>query len=388
MQRAGVQHASIERTQTADRGVSKLLPSTPSRLLSKKNELSVSKIETLSVLSPALGESLLALQRFALTTNNITYAAFGESMRYWDFFPTGQPDWGHMPVWGIARVVESTVAGVETGQRYFGYYPIAEHFVCKPHRVSKRGFADSTDYRQALPSAYNYYSQLGSEDASLGQRENYEMLIRPLFLTSYLLADYLRDRGYFGAERIVVSSASSKTAYGSAYCLSESGIPLIGLTSPRNLSFVNRMRCFSTVVPYDDLETIDNDAPTLYVDFQGEVALRKRVHRHFSQLKHDCYAGSAASLEPLRQDSSLQVETKFFFAAKHIHKLNQEIGAAEVNQRMSKAQDQFIDKISNSDDPWLRIVENVGIESAQQLIHSLCTNQVAADEGHIVTLSR
>ena len=35
------------------------------------------------------GELRLRIERFALTANNITYAAFGEAMRYWDFFPTG-----------------------------------------------------------------------------------------------------------------------------------------------------------------------------------------------------------------------------------------------------------------------------------------------------------
>ncbi len=34
------------------------------------------------------GEVRLAVQRFAFTANNITYAAFGDAMNYWKFFPT------------------------------------------------------------------------------------------------------------------------------------------------------------------------------------------------------------------------------------------------------------------------------------------------------------
>ena len=41
----------------------------------------------------AEGAVRLRIDRFALTSNNITYGAFGEGMSYWSFFPTG--DAGH-----------------------------------------------------------------------------------------------------------------------------------------------------------------------------------------------------------------------------------------------------------------------------------------------------
>ena len=44
---------------------------------------------------------------FALTSNNISYGAFGEAMHYWDFYPTGDPQTGCIPVWGFATVSES-----------------------------------------------------------------------------------------------------------------------------------------------------------------------------------------------------------------------------------------------------------------------------------------
>jgi hypothetical protein len=37
--------------------------------------------------SPADGEALLRVESFGLTSNNITYAVFGEAMKYWNFFP-------------------------------------------------------------------------------------------------------------------------------------------------------------------------------------------------------------------------------------------------------------------------------------------------------------
>ena len=50
--------------------------------------------------APALaeGEVRWAIRDFALTANNITYAAFGEAMHYWAFFPTGVEATGCLPV--------------------------------------------------------------------------------------------------------------------------------------------------------------------------------------------------------------------------------------------------------------------------------------------------
>jgi hypothetical protein len=43
------------------------------------------------------------------------------------------------------------------------------------------------------------------------------VLYRPLFFTSFMLADQLAHDGAAGAQVLALSSASSKTAYGSAF---------------------------------------------------------------------------------------------------------------------------------------------------------------------------
>ena len=58
------------------------------------------------------GETRLTIGRFALTANNITYAAFGDAMRYWQFYPTPDDAWGCIPVWGFADVMESACDSV------------------------------------------------------------------------------------------------------------------------------------------------------------------------------------------------------------------------------------------------------------------------------------
>ena len=56
------------------------------------------------------GQSRLRVDAFGLTANNVTYAVFGDMLGYWKVFPaTDSADqWGRVPVWGFAEVVEST----------------------------------------------------------------------------------------------------------------------------------------------------------------------------------------------------------------------------------------------------------------------------------------
>ena len=90
------------------------------------------------------GEVRLRIDSFALTSNNITYAAFGDAMKYWEFFPTGDPAWGCIPVWGFADVVESRAEGVAVG-RASVRLPArwADYLVVQPGRVGQRGFVDA-----------------------------------------------------------------------------------------------------------------------------------------------------------------------------------------------------------------------------------------------------
>ena len=158
-----------------------------------------------------------------MTANNITYAAFGDvALRYWNFFPTGAEGWGHMPAWGFADVVAPPCAGLEVGERFYGYWPIASHLRVQPVRVTERGFYDGTPHRLELTSAYNQYTARRTDAAYRAEDENYQMLLRPLFITSFMLADFLQTTHSSAPSRLVVSSASSKTAYGTVFCLQDS----------------------------------------------------------------------------------------------------------------------------------------------------------------------
>ena len=56
-------------------------------LLVNKADLRETRIAESPRPNIADGEVLLRVDRFGLTANNVTYAVFGETMSYWNFFP-------------------------------------------------------------------------------------------------------------------------------------------------------------------------------------------------------------------------------------------------------------------------------------------------------------
>ncbi|MCV0437782.1 MAG: DUF2855 family protein [Hydrogenophaga sp.] len=364
---------------------------TLTRLETRKDALGTTRVVTTQD-NGALqsGEVLMKIDRFALTTNNITYAAFGDAqMKYWSFFPTGDADWGHMPVWGFADVVASTVAGVEVGERFYGYFPIASHFRMLPVRVTPRGFYDGAPHRAELVSAYNQYMRCSNDAGYSAALEDYQMLVRPLFITSFMLADFLEDNRFFGAKQVLVSSASSKTASGTAFCLdARDGLALIGATSAGNRAYVEGLGCYDRVVDYAEVTALPADVPTLYVDFAGNDALRANVHHHFGDaLVYDCYAGSAQNTAFLNQTGLPGPEPTLYFAPVQIRKRNADWGPQEVNRRFNKAQGQFIAQLAQPGNRWMALAHGDGFVHAQAVIADLHAGRVDPRSAHVVRLA-
>ena len=116
-------------------------------LLIRKDDLSSSRLRTAEDPRLADGQIRVRIDSFALTSNNITYAAFGDAMNYWQFYPTGEEGWGTIPVWGFAMVVHSLHPGVATGERLYGYFPMASSAVLTPERLSPERFTDGAAHR-------------------------------------------------------------------------------------------------------------------------------------------------------------------------------------------------------------------------------------------------
>ncbi len=343
-----------------------------------------------AVLRP--GEARMRIDLFALTANNITYGAFGEAMHYWDFFPTGDAGTGCIPVWGFATVSESRVDGIDVGERFYGYWPMADEVVLAPVRVIAEGFFDGAEHRRELPSVYNRYQRCSSDPTYRREHEALRALLQPLFTTSFLIDDFLVDSAYFGASLVLISSASSKTSYGLAFCLArrrgEPGAPrVIGLTSPANLAFTRQLGCYDDVVAYADVTTLPGSDRTVYVDMSGDAGLRETVHKHWhDQLAYSCSVGGT-HWQALGGGKGLPgPRPVLFFAPAQGKKRIAEWGASGFEQRIASAWQGFVERVGDSQTPWLRVVAARGREAVQSTYSALVDGRIAAAEGRVLAL--
>src|SRR5687768_15797326 len=188
-------------------GIDRLDSVAVSGLLIKRDDLRETRIDEPGVPSPGAGEASLAVKTFGMTANNVTYAVMGDVMSYWDFFPA-EDGWGRLPTWGFAEVAATEADGIEPGARYYGYWPAASHLLVVPARANERGFIDASPHRAELPSAYHRYLRTDSDPFYSEDSEELQMLLRPLFFTSFLVDDQLADEGLARGGPVLMASAS------------------------------------------------------------------------------------------------------------------------------------------------------------------------------------
>ncbi len=338
------------------------------------------------------GSVRLRIESFALTSNNITYAAFGDAMNYWAFFPTGDPATGCIPVWGFGSVIDSQCAGIAASERYYGYFPIADEVMLEPSRIDERGFFDGAPHRCELHAVYNQYLRCRTDPLHDPDREAERALLQPLFITSFLIDDFLADNDFFGASTVVIASASSKTAYGTAFCLarrkgSPSAMRVIGLTSAANAAFTRELGCYDEVLTYDTVKALPADRPTVYVDMSGSVAVRTAVHEHLNaQLKYSCSVGGT-HWDDLGGGKGLAgPRPVLFFAPTQVRKRNAEWGAEGLRSRIAEAWQAFLAQVTDKSRPWLRVVRGHGAQAMEATYAALLAGKIPAQEGHVLNV--
>ena len=332
--------------------------------------------------APALrsGEVLLGVDGFGLTTNNITYALMGDAMSYWQFFPA-EDEWGRVPVWGFAEVAASEADGVEEGTRVFGYLPPSSHLVVRPDRPSRTDFVDASPHRARLPGAYNRYLRTDGDATHDPEREDEQMLLWPLFFTSWLIDDFVCDEGFFGAKTAVISSASSRTSSALAHLLAQrDGIEVIGLTSPRNAEFTEGLGVYDRVVPYEEIESLKR-GPAVYVDMSGDAKVRSAVHGHLAdELKHSAAVGITHREELGGADDLAGPRPVFFFAPDRLRKRAEDWGPEGMNERIAAAWPPYVEWTGD----WLEVVHDSGPGAIERIYLELLDGRSDPAVGHVL----
>lgn len=343
----------------------------------KKNELAQSHWHDSDMPSLADGQILLGIEKYALTANNITYAAVGDGFGYWNFFPTGDDQWGIVPVWGFAKVVASENADIAAGERVYGYLPMASHLLVTPTNVQDGGFVDGAAHRQGLAIIYNQYNRLGQEESPL---EAERAIFQPLFTTSFLIEHFMRSNDWFGAETLLMTSASSKTSLGLAMVAKSlsPAIRRIGLTSAGNKAFVEKSGLYDEVLTYDNLSAADATKLAVSVDFAGSGQLLGAIHDHWGDnLKYSSLVGVTHISERGGGDDLPGPKPELFFAPTAAEVLIKEIGPAAFRARVDEQFSAFVAGAS----AYLKVERLDGRDALQSAYLSMLANEVEPSRG-------
>ncbi len=352
------------------------------RLAIDTGAITETKLEDVAPAALGPGQARLALESFALTANNVTYAASGFAIGYWKFFPTGIDGQGLVPVWGTAKVVESDSDALAVGTRLYGFYPLAEELVITPQSDGHGGIVDAAEHRAELPAVYNRYAPI--RDAA-GSADHMRALLQPLLATSYLLFDWLMDNACFGAEQIIIGSASSKTGLGLCKFLHEKddlAQKVIGLTSERNSAFVTGLGAVDLVVTYDQIDQLPV-APSVYIDMSGNAAVKAQVHSRLgAHLKHSAAVGISHWNQFNPQTPLDGVKPEFFFAPSQIEKRRAEWGPGVIEKQITQAWKRLAADASS----WLDVRIHDGIGEAAAVYGALADGSANPRDGHIIKL--
>jgi hypothetical protein len=343
----------------------------------KKDDLAQVRWHDSDVPVLAEGQILLAVEKYALTANNITYAVVGDGFGYWNFFPTGDGEWGIVPVWGFARVVASQHEGIAVGERVYGYLPMASHLLVTPAKVQGGGFVDGAAHRQGLAIIYNQYHRLGTDEGPL---EAERAIFQPLFTTSFLIEHFMRSNDWFGAEALLMTSASSKTSMGLAMVAKNlsPAIRRIGLTSAANKGFVEQSGLYDEILTYDELAAADADRPTVSVDFAGNGSLLAAIHSHWGDnLKFSSLVGATHVEERGGANDLKGPKPVLFFAPTAAESLMKEIGPAAFRARVDEQFAAFVAGAS----AFLTIEGISGKDGLQSAYLAMLANEVAPNRG-------
>lgn len=330
------------------------------------------------------GQVRCEIDLYALTANNVTYAVMAERFGYFKYYPSKDNDWGRVPVWGFAEVKESCHPDIEPGERLYGYWPMGDVATLTPGRVREERFSDVSPHREGLPQVYNDYVRVGTEADT--KAEPYRALFFPLAGTSYGLADYLAEMEFLGAGQVLCTSASSKTAIGTAALLAERDgtPPVVGLTSERNAKLTRRVGAYRKVATYDDLSALDDGVPTVIIDFAGDGALSAKLHQHFGPtLLRNIVVGAAHPGAERRAPGMNDERTELFFMPGYAAERMKATGGRFVSDMLAAA-----GRVADDAQGWMRLEEESTEEGVSALWTRVMDGELAADEGGIVRPGR
>jgi hypothetical protein len=331
----------------------------------------------------AENEVLLKVDRMALTANNISYAASGDMLGYWGFFPA-EEGWGRIPAMGWAEVVASAHPDIQVGERVWGFFPFSTHLKILAGKVRKEQFCDISPHRAEYAPVYAQFDRAAANPIYEVGREDQDSLLRGLFMTSWLVEDFMNVNSAFGAAACLITSASSKTSIALGHCVKERGaLASIGLTSPGNVAFCENLGCYDQVVTYDQVASLDANQAVVMVDMSGSSQVLSDVHHHYGDnMKYSCRVGATHYDEMGSVEGLPGATPEFFFAPGHIQVRSKELGAMELMMNLGAA---FVG-FRQFCDSWLSVQRSYGVEAVTATYQQVLAGSADPAVGQVISL--
>ena len=306
-------------------------------------------------------EVLLETDSFGFSANNITYAALGFKMGYWGFFPAKSDNdvdeahgFGIVPVWGFATVKASCHSDIKVGEKVFGYLPMASHWVIKAGKVAPHGFSDIHEMRKSISPVYDQYLRCAVDPGYDKDREAWQLNFRPLYMTSFVLDDYVAEKAK--GETLLLSSASSKTALGTAQLLKDqksarsASYHVVGLTSTSNVDMVKTSGCYDEVYSYDDLNALTSDSSNSrywLLDFAANGTLINNLSELLGDNLSEVTLIGATDWKAEEKPNPKLLNAEIFFAPARVKLRQGEWGHEVFLAKYASAWKHFAEKVSD-----------------------------------------
>jgi hypothetical protein len=332
----------------------------------------------------APNEVLFKVDRQALTANNISYISAGDSLKYWEFFPT-EEGWGRVPGMGWSEVIASAHPDIQVGERVWGFTPFTTHHKILAGKVNQFSLSDVAVHRVGHAPIYCQFDRASSNPVYEQPREDQDSLLRGLFMTSWLVEDFIATNNFFDAQVCSITSASSKTSIALGHSVKRRGqLRSIGITSPGNVAFCESLGCYDTVICYQDITDLNGAEGAVVVDMAGNAKVLSALHHQYAdKLMHSCLIGATHQGEMGSVEGLPGAKPQFFFAPTHVRARSAELGAQQLMQLLGTDYAVF----RRFCDGWMTVVPSYGVEAIDKTYQAVLAGRADPVAGQIVSLT-
>jgi len=204
-------------------------------------------------------------------------------------------------------------------------------------------------------------------------------------MTAFVAANFFAEERFFGASQIIISSASAKTALALAYLLRtyHSDVRVIGLTSAKNLPFVQSTGQYHSIVTYDQLSSLSRSDASIFFDIAGNADVRLKLHQHFGDmLKHSARVGLAHWDAPQSNEVLPGPKHELLFAPHLVDRFYAEWGESEFDRRLESAHPGLLSALGKG----IKIVRSKDRDEAQSIYLKYLSGNFSPDTGYILSL--